>query len=444
MKEWWEHIETWSMGLARRLQASLFPRCNCRADGFLRVCVSITAFPVTGGTRTVLGQIAAVTPDLWRIEYFARSVGPGAEDLALTSFGGRWTSPWCFPLVWLYVVCGFFQLLWQLHRVGYDLLLPQDGLYTAAFTGFAGKLAGVRVVCVDHGNLVALRSVRYWEERWDLLAKQAAWRRRGGWLTLKGYRISLECLAWFSAHVVDAYYVPGVAGDGVEAICASLKVGTERLTRFVNAVDLRSYPVLSAATRCERREQRGLSSDVILLAMVCRLAPEKGLEIAVQSFATALTLLAPELQARVRIVIAGDGPLYEPLMAEIARLGLTAHCLLWGEIVHSEVLELYSMSDICIYAGTRAGGYPLVVLEAMASGCAIVASDVPFANECMLAEGRGLIVRAGDREQTVQALVSLIEDEPLRQSMGTLARAYVAWHNTPAAFRKVWEYVDVA
>jgi glycosyltransferase involved in cell wall biosynthesis len=120
------------------------------------------------------------------------------------------------------------------------------------------------------------------------------------------------------------------------------------------------------------------------------------------------------------------------------RLGLGANCFLRGNVSHAESQMLYRLSDICLYTGTRAGGYPLAVLEAMAAGCAVVASDVPPANVQMLSQGCGVVVPAGNVEQTAQALTHLIRDEALRMQLGWQARSRVATENHPAAFCQLW------
>ena len=81
-------------------------------------------------------------------------------------------------------------------------------------------------------------------------------------------------------------------------------------------------------------------------------------------------------------------------------------------------------------------GYPLAILEAMASGCSVVASSVPLANSHMLDEGRGIVVPVGDAERTAAALIQLINDPILCRQIGSRAREYVVTHYGSAQLRR--------
>ncbi|HTK05713.1 MAG TPA: D-glucuronyl C5-epimerase family protein [Ktedonobacteraceae bacterium] len=424
------------------LRTNLFPRCPSTSNE-LRVCVPITAFPLTGGMRTILDKLEksmqlSCTP--WRMTYMTQRVGAQAELYRIQRFGTRWLSPRQFPLVWGYALAGAWSLFWSLARgASYDLILPQDGLFTAAFAAPLAHLAGIRVICIDHGNLATLPSELYRQERLqDLAGKPCLRRWLEPWL-LAAYWPSLQLFARIAACFVDCYAIPGVPGDGIEEICRHLGIPPSRLVRFVNTIDVAQYCRLDHTKRAALRVQHGIAADAIVITTICRLSPEKGVVIALEALDHALSLLSPGLRTRVRFVIAGDGPLRARLQEEIMQRGLGLTCTLWGEISHADALLLHDLSDIYLYSGTRGGGYSLVLLEAMAAASAVLASDVPLANVRMLADERGLVVSAGDIAATAQALVRLIEDEDLRLKLGHRARQYVSLYNTEREFRRVWQ-----
>jgi glycosyltransferase involved in cell wall biosynthesis len=184
------------------------------------------------------------------------------------------------------------------------------------------------------------------------------------------------------------------------------------------------------------REQKGIAVDAIVVAIVCRFAPEKGLDIAIESISTALCGLAPHLRQHVRVIIAGDGPLREHLEATIRTRGIQQQCVLWGTLATQEVASLLAISDIFLYTGVRGACLPMAILEAMASACAVIASTQPASNAVLLAEGRGIAVPPGDVARTSEALVQLMNDPEGCKRMGKLAREYVVAHHSPAAFRR--------
>jgi glycosyltransferase involved in cell wall biosynthesis len=423
--------------LGERLRAMLFPRPQ--TSPFIRVCVPINAFPVTGGTQTVLAGVARVTSDVWQLEYLTRLVGPHADETVIHRFGTAKTSPWHFPTAWLYVLAGCLKLLSLMRQdAGYDLILPQDGVFAAAFSALAAKLAGVRVVCIDHSALTLLKSRAYRAEyRGTLAKKHWHWTiRLLDRLLIELYWPSRYLLARISSRFVDHFLAPGIAGDGLEEICNQLGIQEHRVTRFASMIDIDRYIFHDTTSKASIRETKAIAADAIVIALACRLAPEKGIDIALGSISLALAVLSPELRARVRIIIAGDGPLRKQVEEAIHKNQLSQKCLLWGDISAEDVITLLGLSDIFLYTSTRGAYFSMAILEAMASGCAIVASTEPISNAHLLAEGRGIAVPADDVKQTSEALIRLVNDLELCRQMGRLARNYVAVHHTGTMFRR--------
>jgi glycosyltransferase involved in cell wall biosynthesis len=424
--------------LGSRLQAALFPKSQ--ASPALRVCVPLPSFPVTGGILTVLEGVAQVTKDLWQLEYLTQYVGPQSERYVIHRFSTAKVGPWHFPLVWAYELAGWGKLLELMrHRAGYHIILPQDGVFTAAFAALVAKLANVRTVCIDHGDLRMLDSRHHPLLRSEYMADLAT--RDWPWgLLLRGlsllYWPSLHLLAAIAAHFIDHYLIPGVAGDGAEEVCQGLGIQQSRITRYGSMIDIDRHILLESAARARMREEKGIAADAIIVAIICRLSPEKGLDIALESVNQTLSALSLELQARVRVIIAGDGPLRKQVEDDIFKRGLGLTCMLWGDISSNDVISLLAISDIFLYTSRRGSCYAMAVLEAMASGCAVIASTEPISNELLLAEGRGIAVPPDDAEQTTQGLVQLVNNLELCRQMGRLAREYIAAHHSPTAFRR--------
>ena len=427
--------------LQKGLQKVLFPR-HPRSHAFqqMRVCISLPIFPVTGGIWTVLEGVAQVTEDIWKCEYVTQYVGSQqSERYSIHRFGTAKMTPWLFPGVWLYVVAGLCKLILLLrHGADYDLILPQDAIFTGAFSALAAKLASVRVVCIDHGDLTLLHNKAYRTERRNDLTR-THWPRPFRFLMQRLLVFSWPSrtlLARISARFIDHFLIPGVAGDGVEEVCQKLSIPTSRVTRYGSMIDLDRHVPYDPASRASVRSQKGIAVDAIVVAIICRLAPEKNLNIALESISRALCALSSNVREHVQVIIAGDGPLRKEVEEDIHRRELDSVCALWGDISAEEVIALLSISDIFLYTSLRGACFAMAILEAMASGCAVVASTRPISNAHLLAEGRGIAVAPGDVEETSEALVRLMNDEELCRSMGRLAREYVATHHSPALFRR--------
>jgi glycosyltransferase involved in cell wall biosynthesis len=429
------YCRRYSRAIWSRVREALFP--EVQPSSTLRVCVPITAMPVTGGMQSVLAKVAQVTSDIWRMEYLAQAVGPNPGGLIIHKFGTTKMTPWQFPAIWFYSLTAARKLFSLMaHGARYHLILTQDGIFTSAFTAPLARLAGVRVVCIDHGNLRLLKSPVYRAERLRTLSE-----KRWPFLLLRRilfqcYWPSLYVLAWLSARFVDHYFIPGVSGDGTEHILAQLGVQQSRITRFANMIDVDRHVIPGEVARVRTREAYGIAGTAIVIAMICRLAPEKGIDIALEAISLALSSLAPELRERVRLILAGEGPLRAEIEEDIRRRQLDHVCLLWGQASQAEVISLLGISDLFLYTSRRGAGYPMAILEAMASECAVIATNDPLANENMLAEGRGIIVPVDDAAAVGKALVSLISNERLFRLMARRARSYVASQHSAMTLKR--------
>lgn len=410
-----------------------------------RICVQITGFPIAGGMRGVLAGVAQVMSDQWQLSYLTHHKGQGAEGLEIEVFGRGIASPWLFPGVWLYCMAGWGKLFSLLrHGSGYSLFLPQDGVFTGAFAALLGKMAGVRVVCMDHGTATWFENPSLsWldnptlRKEWMRSLKTSSWQRRILFrLLLVLYWPSVRLLERVATRCIDQFLI---AGDEVEDVYRKdLGVHPSRIIRYAYMVDVARFTLPDRASRVSMRAEQGIAEDAILITLINRLSPEKGLDCAVEGITSVLSALPPDVQRCVRVLIAGVGPLRSQVEADIRRHGLDSVCSLWGEANPAEVVMLLGISDIFLYSGTRGTNYSMAVLEAMAAGCAVVASVAPRSNAKLLAEGRGIAVMPGNAMEIGTALTRLCGDLTLCRQMGQMAREYVAqYHSAPMLKRNL-------
>jgi glycosyltransferase involved in cell wall biosynthesis len=399
-----------------------------------KVCVPITAFPVPGGMRSVLAGVAQAMAGIWDMEYLTWHVGPHHEGLTIWSFGNAKTANWQFPNVWFYAFAGWRRLVALLRQGrGYQLILAQDGVFTGAYAALAARLAGVRMVSMDHGNITLSSSQTFRIERLHAL-NAAPWRSRVvSRLRFACYWPSLRLLARIATSATDFFLA---AGDAVEAAYQQqFGVSADRISQFPFLIDTERYAPCDALTKAQRRAQLHLPVDGVIVAMVNRLAPAKGIDIALQGISRALSLLPDELRARVRVVIAGDGPLRKQIEEEIRARHLDTTCLLWGETSRDDVAQLLSVSDLFLFTALR-DITSVAVLEGMAAGLMVIASTTSPAKTALLADGRGLAIPVGDAEAVGAALAEMLCDLPRARNMGAAARAYITTHHSAEVLRQ--------
>jgi glycosyltransferase involved in cell wall biosynthesis len=143
--------------------------------------------------------------------------------------------------------------------------------------------------------------------------------------------------------------------------------------------------------RAAARERLELDPRAPLVLVVGHWIPRKDPSLALEAFAKG----APP---DARLVFVGKGPLEEALRAEIAARGLDPRVLLVGERAPADLAQWYAAADLVLLASRREGR-PNVVLEALASGRPVLATDVGGTRE-LLSDVRML---ARSREPAVLA-----------------------------------------
>lgn len=114
-------------------------------------------------------------------------------------------------------------------------------------------------------------------------------------------------------------------------------------------------------------------------------------------------------------VIVGDGPLRGQLIERVEELGLGDRVRMvgWLRPLSEELRDCYKQADI-LCLPSYAEGLPLVLIEAMAHGVAVLATDVGGIPDLVEHEKNGLLVRPGDAQQLARELTRLLTDHDLR------------------------------
>jgi glycosyltransferase involved in cell wall biosynthesis len=132
-------------------------------------------------------------------------------------------------------------------------------------------------------------------------------------------------------------------------------------------------------------------------------------------------------------VLVGDGPERAAVEDEIRHLGLGPVVHLLGE--RTDVAELLATADVFVLS-THSEGLPLSVLEAMAAGLPVVASNVGGMPELVAAGVSGLLVPPGDPDALAEAIERLLESPSLAQQLGHAGRRRVVENFDVEAVRK--------
>lgn len=127
----------------------------------------------------------------------------------------------------------------------------------------------------------------------------------------------------------------------------------------------------------------------------------------------------------IQLNIIGEGPELDALKAvyrQVETNGLTVNFP--GSISPDAIPDRLAATDVFVLA-SRFEGRPNVILEAMAAGRAIIASDIDGVRELVKHEETGLLFTAGHPDSLVDCLDRLCADPNLRQRLGQSARAFI-------------------
>ena len=158
-----------------------------------------------------------------------------------------------------------------------------------------------------------------------------------------------------------------------------------------------------------------------LIGSVGRMQTVKNQTLLAHAFARALAL-APALRARARLVLVGEGPLRDAVRAILADAGLGGLAWLPGE--RHDVADVMRGLN-CFVLPSLAEGISNTILEAMATGLPVIATDVGGNPELIDHLRTGCIVPAADIEGMAQALLHMAADPARAARMGAMARAQV-------------------
>ncbi len=178
-----------------------------------------------------------------------------------------------------------------------------------------------------------------------------------------------------------------------------------------------------------RRQPRtaALGDASLVIGSTAMFRPEKGLATLVEAFAAVSSLLPG-----MKLLLVGDGPLRQDLEALAGRLGILSQCHFPG--AHSDVSEWLRQMDIFVLP-SLSEALSNSLLEAMACGCAVVASRTggnPELVRTTPSGQTGLLFDPGQPASLAAQLRSLIGGDTLRASLSTAAQAFVQSTFAPA------------
>jgi glycosyltransferase involved in cell wall biosynthesis len=167
------------------------------------------------------------------------------------------------------------------------------------------------------------------------------------------------------------------------------------------------------AHRDEVRTELGIPPDALVVGTVANLRAAKDYP----NLLAAARLVVTE-RPEVRFVAVGQGPLEAEIREQITRMGLDGAFLLLG--YRSDAVRVMGACDIfCL--GSLHEGLPLALMEALALGLPVVSTDVGGIREMVESGREAILVPSADAAALATALLSVLSDSQLRETMAAEA-----------------------
>jgi glycosyltransferase involved in cell wall biosynthesis len=174
-------------------------------------------------------------------------------------------------------------------------------------------------------------------------------------------------------------------------------------------------PLPDDAAKAAARARLGLPADAFVAGIVARLSAQKAHHVLFEAFA-----ILRASQPRARLVVVGGGPREQELRRLAADLGLGDSVQFTG--VLRDVPDVLPAFDVACLSSVHEG-VPVAVIEAMAAGIPVVATDCGALRDIVVEGEHGHLVPVGDAEALADRLLRLAADAPLRERLAKAARA---------------------
>jgi glycosyltransferase involved in cell wall biosynthesis len=278
-------------------------------------------------------------------------------------------------------VAGLGRAALFLRRGNVDVLSCLLGI-TTLFGPFVGRLAGVPVVVNNQRNL------SYW---------------------MRG-RAREAVYGFVSRRIVDAVLVNSEAAE--RELTDRFRVPRAKIVQTGVGVDVEAY---AGTPRNEAiADELGVRGRRVV-GIVAKLSSVKGHE----HFLAAAAEISRSFDD-VRFLVVGDGPRRAELEGMAALLAISDRVRFVG--VRDDVPTLLRLMDVFVLSSVSEGS-PNAVMEAMAAGVPVVASDVGGLREIVADGVSGLLVPAGDSVSLAKAVLGLLTDPARASAMGAAGQS---------------------
>jgi glycosyltransferase involved in cell wall biosynthesis len=224
----------------------------------------------------------------------------------------------------------------------------------------------------------------------------------------------------------------------VKRLVCGWGIPDERVKVIYNAVDVSPE---SPGIQAEIRKQLGLPEQVFLVITVGRLIPLKGIDQLMLAIARLRETAKKE--ANIQLLIVGDGPEKQNLIACAQTLCATAWVHILGHVAHQRVLSYMRAADLFVL-NSSTEGFSHVLLEAMMAGIPVIATAVGGNPELITHQENGILIAHGNLDELQSQIARVWSDEVFRTQLVQRATHQVQQYSWDRLCQQTMDILNVA
>ncbi|MDD5569386.1 MAG: glycosyltransferase [Candidatus Pacebacteria bacterium] len=210
---------------------------------------------------------------------------------------------------------------------------------------------------------------------------------------------------WILSHFI--YKVVAVSQHTAQNLIKYEKISPRKIAVIPNGIDGGKYAI--TIDKNKKRDELGITNQGPIIGIGVRLCEQKGITYLLKAMPRIIKDF-PDCT----LVIAGRGPLEENLKKEAEDLGILPNVKFIG--MRLDVPALLKLFDVYVLPSLWEG-MPMVLLEAMAAECAIVATDVGGVATVISSGKTGILIPAKSEDEIAGAVLKILNDSTARKQM---------------------------
>jgi len=219
--------------------------------------------------------------------------------------------------------------------------------------------------------------------------------------------LKTKIISWLNIYFTNKYYDKVITVSNDIQGQLQNKINPEKMITIHNSIDAAKTKPIKPPS--DIKKEFGIDENMPVIGSVGRMVPVKGFDL----FLKAAKKIS-ESKPDIRFLLVGDGPMKTELEVQAKELGLGSKVIFPG--FRNDVIDIINCFDIFIISSYHEG-IPMVVLEAMALGKAIVSTSVGGMVEILINGESGLLIDSGNFSALAEGCLKVFESSSLKSKL---------------------------